>query len=134
MGGWEEWTNPPPDSRGLDVWFEHFGMVVVSVVFFQDLFQESPVLNIKNYLLVTLYETCRYLRVLVSEWRYWSYPLMGVLVSWEHNFSIITFCVQEAHSGEVNAIKWSPSGRVFATAGDDRKVKIWEVLNREYNA
>ncbi|XP_067948246.1 autophagy-related protein 16-like [Watersipora subatra] len=33
----------------------------------------------------------------------------------------------EAHDGEINDIKWSPSGRVFATAGVDRKVKIWEV-------
>ncbi|CAH1781563.1 unnamed protein product, partial [Owenia fusiformis] len=34
----------------------------------------------------------------------------------------------DAHDGEVNAIKWSPSGRKFATGGADRKVKIWEVV------
>lgn len=28
-------------------------------------------------------------------------------------------------------MKWSPSGRIFATAGNDRKVKLWEVANCE---
>ncbi|OQV25584.1 Autophagy-related protein 16-1 [Hypsibius exemplaris] len=32
----------------------------------------------------------------------------------------------EAHDAEVNAIRWSPSGRFFATGGGDRKVKLWE--------
>ncbi|ELT97615.1 hypothetical protein CAPTEDRAFT_224280 [Capitella teleta] len=35
----------------------------------------------------------------------------------------------EAHDGEVNAVKWSPSGRLFATGGSDRKLKLWEVVN-----
>lgn len=33
----------------------------------------------------------------------------------------------EAHEGEVNAIRWTPSGRVFATGGSDRKLKLWEI-------
>ncbi len=33
----------------------------------------------------------------------------------------------EAHEGEVNAIKWSPSGDTVATGGADRKVKLWEI-------
>ncbi|CAG7713021.1 unnamed protein product [Allacma fusca] len=32
----------------------------------------------------------------------------------------------EAHENEVNAIRWSPNARHFATGGADRKVKIWE--------
>ncbi|KAF6022515.1 hypothetical protein EB796_019189 [Bugula neritina] len=33
----------------------------------------------------------------------------------------------EAHDSEISDVKWSPSGKIFATAGVDRKVKIWEV-------
>ncbi|XP_055333717.1 autophagy-related protein 16-1-like isoform X2 [Paramacrobiotus metropolitanus] len=32
----------------------------------------------------------------------------------------------DAHEGEVNAVRWSPTGRYFATGGADRKVKLWE--------
>uniref|UniRef100_L7M2M5 Putative wd40 domain protein n=1 Tax=Rhipicephalus pulchellus TaxID=72859 RepID=L7M2M5_RHIPC len=32
----------------------------------------------------------------------------------------------EAHDGEVNAVQFSPSGRLLCTGGGDRKVKIWE--------
>ncbi|XP_037508437.1 autophagy-related protein 16-1 [Rhipicephalus sanguineus] len=32
----------------------------------------------------------------------------------------------EAHEGEVNAVQFSPSGRLLCTGGGDRKVKIWE--------
>ncbi|XP_077513346.1 autophagy-related 16 isoform X2 [Amblyomma americanum] len=32
----------------------------------------------------------------------------------------------EAHDGEVNAVQFSPSGRILCTGGGDRKVKIWE--------
>jgi len=40
-------------------------------------------------------------------------------------------CYQEAHDGEVSALKWSPSGQYFATGGSDRKVKLWEVHGGE---
>ena len=31
-----------------------------------------------------------------------------------------------AHEGEVNAIRFSPQGKFLATAGADRKVKLWK--------
>jgi len=34
----------------------------------------------------------------------------------------------DAHEGEVNAIKWAPSGNQVATGGGDRKVKVWEIV------
>lgn len=33
----------------------------------------------------------------------------------------------DAHDGEINAVRWSPVDRLFATGGSDRKVKLWEV-------
>ena len=40
---------------------------------------------------------------------------------------------QDAHDSEISDVKWSPSGRMFATAGIDRKVKLWEVsANRKF--
>lgn len=33
----------------------------------------------------------------------------------------------DAHDGEVNAVRWSPSKFLFATGGADRKVKMWDV-------
>ncbi|VVC92517.1 unnamed protein product, partial [Leptidea sinapis] len=33
----------------------------------------------------------------------------------------------DAHDGEVNAVKWSPTDRIVATSGADRKVKLWNV-------
>lgn len=38
-------------------------------------------------------------------------------------------CVQEAHDGEVNAVRFSPGSRVLATGGMDRRVKLWEVVS-----
>lgn len=46
-----------------------------------------------------------------------------------HNWSRIKspfLLFQDAHDGEVNAVRWSSSGRYFATGGADRKVKLWE--------
>ncbi|XP_045460895.1 autophagy-related protein 16-1-like [Harmonia axyridis] len=39
-----------------------------------------------------------------------------------------TKCVakMDAHDGEVNAVKWSPADGMVATAGADRKVKLWD--------
>ncbi|XP_028274756.1 autophagy-related protein 16-1 isoform X2 [Parambassis ranga] len=34
----------------------------------------------------------------------------------------------EAHSGEVNAARFSPGSRLLATGGTDRRVKLWEVI------
>ncbi|XP_064455612.1 autophagy-related protein 16-1-like [Ornithodoros turicata] len=53
------------------------------------------------------------------------------------NSRTVPFCVQaflpsklllkfEAHDGEVNAARFTPSGRMICTGGGDRKVKIWE--------
>lgn len=36
---------------------------------------------------------------------------------------------QDAHDGEVNAARFSNSGRLFTTGGADRKVKVWEKVN-----
>ncbi|XP_053606051.1 autophagy-related protein 16-1 isoform X2 [Plodia interpunctella] len=33
----------------------------------------------------------------------------------------------DAHDGEVNAVKWSPTDRIVATGGADRKVKLWDI-------
>ncbi|XP_055333719.1 autophagy-related protein 16-1-like [Paramacrobiotus metropolitanus] len=32
----------------------------------------------------------------------------------------------DAHESEVNAVKWSSTGRFFATGGADKKVKLWD--------
>lgn len=34
----------------------------------------------------------------------------------------------DGHDGEVDAVKWNPSGSIFATGGVDRKIKLWEVI------
>ena len=33
----------------------------------------------------------------------------------------------EAHDGEIMSSKWNSMGKYFATAGADRKIKIWEI-------
>jgi len=33
----------------------------------------------------------------------------------------------EAHEGEVNALKFDPSGHLLATGGGDRKIKLWDL-------
>ena len=33
----------------------------------------------------------------------------------------------EAHEGEVMCVQWDFGGRYFATAGTDRKIKVWEI-------
>lgn len=35
---------------------------------------------------------------------------------------------QDAHDGEVNAVRFSPGSRQLATGGMDRRVKLWEVI------
>ncbi|KAK7484249.1 hypothetical protein BaRGS_00024498 [Batillaria attramentaria] len=42
-------------------------------------------------------------------------------------------CVFDAHDGEVNAVQWSPSGRLFATGGADRKIKLWDAVSGSCN-
>lgn len=37
----------------------------------------------------------------------------------------------DAHEGEVNAVRFSPSGRTLCTGGGDRKVKIWEFTREQ---
>nr|CAD7602682.1 unnamed protein product [Timema genevievae] len=39
----------------------------------------------------------------------------------------IHLVLQDAHDGDVNAVKWSPVDRLVATGGADRKVKLWDV-------
>ncbi|XP_062597935.1 autophagy-related protein 16-1-like, partial [Saccostrea cucullata] len=40
----------------------------------------------------------------------------------------------DAHESDVNAVRWSPSGAMFATGGSDRKIKLWEVINGKCEA
>jgi autophagy-related protein 16 len=40
-------------------------------------------------------------------------------------------CVQDAHDGDVNAVKWSPVDRILATGGADRRVKLWDLSKGE---
>ncbi|XP_066266128.1 autophagy-related protein 16-1-like isoform X1 [Branchiostoma lanceolatum] len=40
----------------------------------------------------------------------------------------------DGHDGEVNAVRFSPSGRIVATGGTDRKLKLWEVMNRKLDS
>lgn len=35
--------------------------------------------------------------------------------------------IQDAHDGEVNAVRWSPVEPLVATGGADRKVNLWDV-------
>ncbi|KMQ89909.1 autophagy-related protein 16-1, partial [Lasius niger] len=37
------------------------------------------------------------------------------------------YSYKSAHEGEVYAVKWSPSDRILATGGADRKVKLWNI-------
>jgi autophagy-related protein 16 len=41
----------------------------------------------------------------------------------------VSNCVlfQEAHDGEINDVKWSPNGQLFATGGSDRKLKLYAI-------
>eukprot|EP00058_Branchiostoma_floridae_P007788 XP_002593276.1 hypothetical protein BRAFLDRAFT_123636 [Branchiostoma floridae] len=40
----------------------------------------------------------------------------------------------DGHDGEVNAVRFSPSGRIVATGGTDRKLKLWEIMNRKLDS
>ena len=40
----------------------------------------------------------------------------------------------EAHDGEIMSTKWNSMGKYFATAGADRKIKIWEISRGGYRA
>lgn len=48
--------------------------------------------------------------------------------------NLIVFYYQDAHDGEVNAVKWSPTDRIVATGGADRKVKLWDVTKSKQSA
>lgn len=41
------------------------------------------------------------------------------------------YFVQDAHDGDVNAVKWSPVDRILATGGADRRVKLWDLSKGE---
>lgn len=40
--------------------------------------------------------------------------------------------LQDAHDGEVNAVRWSPVEHLVATGGADRKVNLWDVGKGEF--
>lgn len=37
----------------------------------------------------------------------------------------------DAHEGEIQAVRWGPTGRILATGGTDRLVKLWDVRQRK---
>ncbi|XP_071839263.1 autophagy-related protein 16-like isoform X2 [Apostichopus japonicus] len=39
----------------------------------------------------------------------------------------------DAHDSEVNTVRFCPSGNVFVTAGNDRKVKVWTISAGQFN-
>ncbi len=42
--------------------------------------------------------------------------------------------VFDAHESDVNAVKWSPHGTLVATAGADRKIKLWDVAKGNHES
>ncbi len=40
--------------------------------------------------------------------------------------------MQEAHEGEVNALQFNTAGRMLASGGGDRKIKLWDVGQSKY--
>ncbi|XP_077554264.1 autophagy-related 16 isoform X2 [Haemaphysalis longicornis] len=55
-------------------------------------------------------------------------PVPLCLQSFVPNRLLLKF---DAHEGEVNAVRFSPSGRMLCTGGGDRKVKIWEFTREQ---
>ncbi|HKU75800.1 MAG TPA: caspase family protein [Pyrinomonadaceae bacterium] len=39
--------------------------------------------------------------------------------------------IQSGHRGAVNDVSYSPNGSLIATAGDDRKIKLWDATSRK---
>lgn len=35
--------------------------------------------------------------------------------------------IQDAHEGEVNALQFNAAGRMLASGGGDRKIKLWDI-------
>uniref|UniRef100_A0A672R3Z7 Autophagy-related protein 16-1-like n=1 Tax=Sinocyclocheilus grahami TaxID=75366 RepID=A0A672R3Z7_SINGR len=60
-------------------------------------------------------------------------PPAGLLDSISNIFGYVLVCVctdtNDAHDGEVNAVRFSPGSRLLATGGMDRRVKLWEVIS-----
>lgn len=55
-------------------------------------------------------------------------PVPLCLQSFVPNRLLLKF---DAHEGEVNAVRFSPSGRMLCTGGGDRRVKIWEFTREQ---
>lgn len=53
-----------------------------------------------------------------------SYQVVTALIYKIKNTDISS---QDAHDGEVNAVRWSPVEPLVATGGADRKVNLWDV-------
>lgn len=73
---------------------------------------------------------------MVSEWVYsrsdCSFSVRLRPDVWPPDWLELTLpCLQEAHDGEVNAVKFSPGSRLLATGGMDRRVKLWEITAGE---
>lgn len=38
------------------------------------------------------------------------------------------FRLSDAHAGDINCVKFNPTGDLLATASDDCTIKLWKVL------
>ena len=62
----------------------------------------------------------------------YNYQMLNMLFTFKNHqlCYVLRFSfTQDVHEGEVNAARFSSSGRLFASGGADRKVKIWEQVN-----
>ncbi|EDO46075.1 predicted protein, partial [Nematostella vectensis] len=59
----------------------------------------------------------------------WTDRQMGKQTDDNKSIIVLYYCRQDAHDGEVLSARFSISGRLFATGGGDKKVKVWEMLN-----
>ncbi|GIY85818.1 autophagy-related protein 16-1 [Caerostris extrusa] len=50
-------------------------------------------------------------------------------VQYKFGVDFIKIICWEAHDGEVNAVAWTHSEFKFATAGGDRKIKVWDLVS-----
>lgn len=55
------------------------------------------------------------------------HKFVSVKVTASTKHSTVCVFLQEAHEGEVNALQFNPAGRMLASGGGDRKIKLWDI-------